>query len=439
MEFLSATALGDAYRRGELKPSEVAATLIDRIEKTDGELNAFVAVDPDQVLAQARAADRLFEQSEAEISPLAGVPVAVKDLVETAGLPTAYGSAIFREHQPSADARIIGDLTAQGGIVLGKTNTHEFAWGVTTRNPHFGATRNPHDPSLVPGGSSGGSAVAVATGMAPVALGTDTGGSVRIPAAYCGIFGFKPSHGLIDAAGVIPLAPSLDHLGFFARDLADIELLAASLAAIDPVEDLTGFRVARVDPPAGLDPVGATAALDRAGQLFEQAGGETETIGIDGLEDMTETFRVSQMVEAVRVHRELGTYPDRAAEYGADVRARLEIAAAIGETEAAAARAARDGIRGFFADLFSGVDLMLSPVTLTDPVAIDNSDEELEAAYRTRSMLFTIPQNLAGLPAIAVPFGKTGSGLPLSLQITGPVGADSRVLAAARILARNAV
>jgi aspartyl-tRNA(Asn)/glutamyl-tRNA(Gln) amidotransferase subunit A len=374
-----------AFAARELSPVE---TLEASEARVDPRLGALQAGCWERAREEARAAEAAWARG-VPTGPLCGVPLAVKDLIDTAEVVTARGSRIFAGFVPDADAECVRRCRAAGAIVVGKTTTHEFAWGMSMWGQDGEAlTRNPRDLTRMTGGSSGGSAVAVAAGVVPLALGTDTGGSIRLPAGWCGIHGFKPTHGLLSLDGVWPLAPSLDHIGPMAASARDCARL---------VEVLGGPRVtaedAREPRVAGSEalPDGATAAA---------------------------VYRVLMLREALATHRAAGLWPDRAAEYTPAVRERAEIAETITDEEVAWACAELDRMHAHMATVFAEYDLVRSPVASTGPPRIDDHIDPRDVAAA-----HVVPQDLLGLPALALPDGT---------QLTGPRGDDARVLAAAR-------
>ena len=356
-----------------------------------------------------------------------GTTVAVKDLFDTAGLVTTYGSAIFAEHVPQGTAEAVQRLEAAGYVTAGKANLHEFAYGTTSENPHFGAVPNPLAPGRVAGGSSGGSAAAVAAGLAEVGLGTDSGGSIRIPAACCGVVGFKPTYGLVPLDGCFPLAPSFDHGGPLARDVDGCE---RALAALVPeyerleLESLEGLEVgvARLDD---ADPL-VRARVEAAARLFPRRR-EVE------LPDAEDTYPLF-MHEVAGVHREL--FAEEADLYGEDVRIKVERCLAVGDAEAAAAERERERYREGVAERTEGLDLLLTP---TLPVVAPPLDRGTpgDLDVRERLISLTYPFNALGWPALALPCGPAEDGLPASVQLAAPQDADALVLAAGRLLERG--
>jgi aspartyl-tRNA(Asn)/glutamyl-tRNA(Gln) amidotransferase subunit A len=352
-----------------------------------------------------------------------GIPLAVKDLFDTAGVVTTYGSILFAEHVPDRTAEAVTRLERAGYATVGKTNLHEFAMGTTSDNPHFGRVPNPIAPDRTAGGSSGGSAAALAAGLADAALGTDSGGSIRIPAACCGVVGFKPSYGLVPLDGCFPLAPSFDHAGPMGRDVEScarmLEQLAPELASCDvgSLEELeVGVAWCELADPLIRERVLAAAALfPRRRQV---AFPFPEEIGI--------VF----MREAAESHR--GLFPERADAYGDNVRTKLERSVRVTDAEFEAGLRRREEYRQRAAEALGGIDLLLTPTLAFVAPPADSDDLEIRDAM----IRFTIPFNALGWPVLALPCGAAERGLPASLQLVGRPGEDARVLAAGRLLER---
>jgi aspartyl-tRNA(Asn)/glutamyl-tRNA(Gln) amidotransferase subunit A len=354
-------------------------------------------------------------------SPPPGRRLAVKDLFDTAGLRTTYGSAIFADHVPVRTAESVLLLEAAGYANIGKANQHEFAYGVTSENPHYGRVPNPVAEGRTAGGSSGGSAAALAAGLADAALGSDSAGSIRIPAACCGVVGFKPSFGRVPIDGCFPLAPTFDHAGPMARDVAEC---ARMMEALDP-----GFEPVDVEL---ADLLVGVAWLDEADPLVrarvEQAAAKFPNrqelaLGVPDREQWGPAFRR----EALESHA--GLYPERAEDYGDDVRRSLEAATELTDSEVEAARRLREGLCEEMPGALAGVDLLLTP---TLPCVAPLYGQGSRTVLTKLTSLF----NLTGWPALALPCGLAEDGLPASVQLAAPTGRDALVLAAGAALER---
>jgi Asp-tRNA(Asn)/Glu-tRNA(Gln) amidotransferase A subunit family amidase len=381
---MSAGELLAAFAARELSPVEV---LQDCEARIDPRLGAFQALCLERARAEAHTAEAAWARGE-PTGPLCGIPIAVKDLIDTEGVETARGSSIFAGFVPGADAECVRRVRAAGAIVIGKTTTHEFAWGMSMAGRDGEPlTRNPRDPDRMTGGSSGGSAVAVACGVAPLALGTDTGGSIRLPAGWCGIHGFKPTHGLLSLEGVWPLAPGLDHVGPMASTAADCALVFEILGGpAVTAEAATGARVAGSE----VLPDGSVAA---------------------------DVYRVLMLSEALATHRAAGLWPTRATEYTPAVLDRLERAESVTDDERAWGRGELDRMRSHMRAVFEDCDLVRSPVASMGPPRFSENIDPRDVAAP-----HVVLQDLLGLPALALPDGT---------QLTGARGDDVRVLAAA--------
>jgi aspartyl-tRNA(Asn)/glutamyl-tRNA(Gln) amidotransferase subunit A len=354
-------------------------------------------------------------------SPPPGPRLAVKDLFDTAGLRTTYGSAIFAAHVPPRTAEAVRLLETAGYVNIGKANLHEFAYGVTSENPHYGAVPNPRAAGRIAGGSSGGSAAALAAGLADAALGSDSAGSIRIPAACCGVVGFKPSFGLVPIDGCFPLAPSFDHAGPMTRDVAECSrMMEALVPGFEPAEvELSDLRVAVVwlaeaDPLVGARVAEAAAKFPNRQEL---------TLSLPDRERWGAAFRR----EALESHA--GLYPERAQDYGDDVRRSLEEASELTNAEVDGALRLREHLRDEVAEASEAFDLLLTPtLSCVAPPYGQGS--------RTVLTKLTALFNLTGWPALALPCGPAEDGLPASVQLAAPPGRDALVLAAAAALER---
>jgi aspartyl-tRNA(Asn)/glutamyl-tRNA(Gln) amidotransferase subunit A len=445
---LGVDELRDRYRGRELSAVELIDAVAARIERAQPVLNAFTTLSLDRARDEAALADRRFAAGDER--PLEGIPIGVKDLVDTQGVRTTYGSSIFNRHVPRADAEAVRRAREAGAIVVGKTGTHEFAWGITSENPHHGACRNPWDAERITGGSSGGSAAALAAGLVALAIGTDTGGSIRIPAAFCGVTGLKPTYATVSTAGTFPLAPSLDHVGAMAQRPRDAWELCAVMAGDGLARSgpdrhaalaeggLDGVRIGVSGALAGAAPSDEVEdALASVVSLARDLGGEIVKVELAAAELVERTFATTQRAEAHETHRRLGLFPERAAEYGADVRSRLEQSAQIGFADYLEAAADRARLEAAFAATFRDADILITPVSPVAPVRIGEATSVLrgsEIDIRKLVIPATSPQNLAGLPACTLRAGFDSHGLPIGVQITAPKGHDSRVVSVAELL-----
>ncbi|MDQ6710051.1 MAG: amidase [Candidatus Dormibacteraeota bacterium] len=425
--------LARLLRARRVSPAELLEIYLART-RAQAVLRAFITVDSASATREARRAATRLARGNA--SALAGIPVAVKDLFATRALRTTAGSRILRHWVPDADAAAVASLRGAGAVILGKTNLHEFAYGVTNGNPWWGVARNPWDQTRIPGGSSGGSAIAVVSGLAAAALGSDTGGSIRIPAALCGCVGLKPTFGAIPLDGAIPLAFTLDHAGPLARTVDDARLL---------FEILAGRRVRR-RPTAGLR-VGVLQGpfLDRV----QPGVAERVASGIDGLRarglrvtsmtipelDWTMAMQlVTLRAEASAVHARWLRRRPRA--YGTDVRLRLQLGTLVSGAEYATAQRARSRLKEALWRVFERVDVLALPTTpITAPpiglrtVSWRDGEEPVDGAL----VRLTQPFNLAGVPALSVPCGRL-NGLPVGLQLVAPWDEEGRLLAVAELI-----
>ena len=354
----------------------------------------------------------------------AGIPLAVKDLFDTAGLVTTYGSPLFTEHVPAVTAPAVAALEAAGYGNVGKTNLHEFAYGTTSENPHFGVVPNPVAPGRVAGGSSGGNAAALVLGAADLALGTDSGGSIRIPAACCGVVGFKPTYGLVSLDGCFPLAPSFDHAGPMARDVRSCE---EALSVLVP-----GFERGRLESfeevAVAVAWLGDADALVRA-RVDEAAAPFTrrKPVKLPRPEGVDPLF----MHEVAGVHQEL--FAENADLYGEDLRIKIERCLEVTDARAEAAGRRRDKYRQAVEGALDGFDLVLTP-TLPCVAPRIGAGDPGDLGVRRSMIRFTFPFNALGWPALALPCGAAEDGLPASIQLAGRPGSDSLVLAAGRLL-----
>ncbi|WP_167759111.1 amidase [Blastococcus sp. TF02A_35] len=414
---------------------ELTEAYLAAIDERDGDVNAYLTVTADRAREDAVRAERELRGGERR-GPLHGVPVALKDLVETSGIRTTGGSRILADNVPALDAPVAARLREAGTVLLGKTSTHEYAYGGTSNNPHYGPTRNPWDRDRIPGGSSGGSAAAVVSGTAPGAVGTDTCGSVRIPSSLCGCVGLKPTRGTVPFDGVLPLAPSLDHVGPITRTVVDAALLLDAMAGTsvggaavaDVPRDLRGTTVG-VPTEYFLDLVdpGVAAAVRASLDLLAEAGATVREVDLGDLRPLVAAIFLRVRAEAQEVHR--ATFPSRSADYGADLAENLARPAPTDDEREEAERVIREGVAALTAAL-GRVDVLATPTTpATAPpigagrVVVAGEDLHIEEMLTG----FTSAFNAAGVPALTVPCGLA-DGLPVGLQLVGPAGADGAVL-----------
>jgi aspartyl-tRNA(Asn)/glutamyl-tRNA(Gln) amidotransferase subunit A len=441
---LTIAEAADLLARREIAAVELTEAHLRRIDAHDTHLNSFITVTSDHALTQARAADAELTRGVRR-GPLHGIPLALKDLYDTAGIRTTAGSTFFADRIPDTDARAVTLLYQAGAVLLGKLNMHEWALGVTNINPHYGPSRNPWDPSRITGGSSGGAAAALAAGLCMGALGSDTGGSIRIPSSLCGIVGLKPTFGRVSLQGVIPLSWNLDHAGPMARTVTDAALLLQAIAGYDPddpvsvalpVDNLlatldagvTGWRIAlATDAHFGEADPEVISAVRRAATVFEELGARVEAVDLSQGREAAQMNALMTTSDAAAFHRD--RLRDHPHQFGADVLARMERGAQFTSTEYILARRFQSEWRRRLERLFEQFDLLLTPATpITAPV-IEGLDAIEAARQLTRC---TAPFNLAGLPALSVPCGLSAAGLPIGLQIVAAPWHEARVLRAGR-------
>lgn len=437
---LSVGELVRAYELHELTPLDVVASLAERIENAEEQIHAFTTVCLDRATEEARrATDRLKRREP--LGLLDGVPFATKDMLDSEGVRTTYGSPIFARHVPHTDADAVRRLRGVGAIMVGKTQTHEFAWGITTENRHFGTTRNPWNPGISAGGSSGGSAAALASGEVPLALGTDTGGSIRIPASFCGVFGHRPTFGLVRTDGTFSLAPSLDVVGVMARTVDDVGCALSVLCGRDGTDferargDLNRCRIG-VDERLvahGLVADAVAAAFERVCAALASSGAVLVPVTLPDQAVAYEAFACLQRAEALAVHRAAGLYPGQSNAYGREVGARLAAAERISAEEVCAAIRQREQVRAGWLIAFESVDFVLTPVSPAPPLQL-GAGEVADAAFRAAVLPYNVAQSLAGLPACALAAGVDDQGLPVGVQLSGRPCSDFAVLGAAGAL-----
>ncbi|MFG0261033.1 MAG: Asp-tRNA(Asn)/Glu-tRNA(Gln) amidotransferase subunit GatA [Novipirellula sp. JB048] len=472
----SALELVRLQENGDLTAVEIVERALGSIQDSHASINAFTHVAAEQALEVARAVDAKRAAGQ-PLGRLAGVPVAVKDVLCTSDMPTTCSSRMLEHFRPPYDATVVSKLRAADAVIIGKTNMDEFAMGASTETSAFGVTRNPWNPDCTPGGSSGGAAACVAAGAVPLSLGSDTGGSIRQPAAFCGITGMKPTYGRVSRHGMIAFASSLDQVGPMAWSVPDVALLLEAIAGFEPRDstslnqfvpryadvlqstDLRGMRIGVLPEAAetpGIDPA-VVAAVDEAAQVFQSQGAEIVEVALPHSPYWVPTYYVIASCEAssnlarydgahyghrsdsIDLSSEHGPLVSaycrsRAEGFGAEVKRRIMVGTyALSEGYADKyynqALKVRRLIKGDFDALFGQVDLLLGPVTASTAFRLGDKIDDPIQMYLCD--LFTVGANLAGLPAISLPGGRDASGLPIGIQLQAPALEESRLLFAA--------
>ncbi len=476
---MSALSLAAAVRDGTRRAVDVVEERLERIAARDPELHAFNLVTEDLARAQAEAVDAKVASGE-DPGPLAGVPLALKDNMCTRGIPTTCSSRILDGWRPPYDATVVSRLAAAGAVVMGKTNLDEFAMGSSTENSAFGPTRNPHDPGRVPGGSSGGSAAAVAAGFAALGIGSDTGGSIRQPAAFCGVVGMKPTYGAVSRYGLVAFASSLDQIGPFGNDVADAAALFDVIAGHDPLDSTSvpgfvpdassvlergveGLRVGVVRELSGgegsveglaADVVArareGAAALAAAGAVVDEVSVPSATLGLSAYylvataEASSNLARYDGVRYGLRVDApttgEMNT-ATRTAGFGAEVKRRIMLgtyALSAGYYDAFYGKAlkVRTMMLRDFAEVYERFDVLLTPTAPTTAFPLGERTADPMTMYVND--VCTIPSNLTGHPGISVPFGVGDDGMPIGVQVLAPALRDSLTFQVAAVLEQAA-
>lgn len=446
---LSLSKASELVRNKKISPVELTHACLSRIDQINPKLNAFITVTAEAALRQARQAEADIQRGR-WIGPLHGIPIALKDLLDTAGVRTTAASGVFKDRIPIQDANIVRRLKAGGAVLLGKLNMHEFAYGGSSVISYFGAVRNPWETAYSPAGSSGGSAAALAAELCYGAIGSDTGGSIRMPAAYCGIVGLKPTYGRVSTSGVIPLAWSLDHVGPMTRTAMDAALMLQVIAGYDP-EDPNSADTPVQDYAAGLEGKTSSlrigiprayfyeglhpeiqAAMDTALSVLGKLTSSQHEIEIQATNDMALTAILIMKAEAYAYHREYVTKsPDL---YQPETLKRIRAGAEISGADYIDARRHLDQYRRSISKIFDRVDLVVTATTPVPPLTISEllADPDHLRAKEVVSARNTRPFNLLGLPAVSIPCGFTSKGLPIGMQIIGPPSGEATVLRLAR-------
>lgn len=430
-------SLSKALRRREVSPVEITLAYLRRVETFDRKINSFITVLPQQALKAARSAEKELLKGRS-LGPLHGIPFAAKDLFFTRGIRTTCGSKILKDFVPAYNATVIERLQAAGATLLGKLNMHEFAYGTTSVNPHYGAVRNPWDRERVTGGSSGGSAAALASSFVPLTLGTDTGGSIRIPSALCGTAGLKPTFGRVSKYGVYPLCWMLDHPGPMTRSVVDLAMAMNVMAGLDPLDPSTSpaavpdytrglsdhlkgisigipetYYFDRLDPEVRV-------AVQSAIQVCKRLGATVKRISIPMLPEASIAAFLLLLAEGAATLEKW--HRTRAKDLGADVRSRLNLGNAVTAAQYLKAQAIRRRIRENFRRALQKVNVIVTPqLPITAPKLNQGSlswGREMEAVPSALTR-FTRIYNLAGIPSLSILCGFSAAGLPIGLQIAG--------------------
>ena len=431
---LSIRKAADALRARQVSCVELVNQAL-RAEEAHRDLNCFITLTPESALQHAKTLDAELAGGH-DRGPLHGIPIAHKDLYHTAGVRTTNGSRLFADFVPEVDAVAVHKLADAGAVCLGKLNMHELAYGITSANPHYGPVRNPHDRMRIPGGSSGGSGAAIAAGILYGATGSDTGGSIRIPASFCGVVGFKPTFGTVSVEGCFPLGASLDHMGPLASSVADVALMLEGMTGASyPIAPDARVRVGIPEnyflehtQPEVLEAMeNAVAAAEALGAKLVRV----RTPDPEGLFSIARTILLGEAATALHAH----VQPRH--ELGADVLSLLDAGSKVAATEYIRAQAATLRLRAMWASLFEGIDVLFTPTTPSTAPLIGQNTVRVggkEEDTRLLTTRFCRGINLLGYPAISIPWGNSPEGLPIGLQIVGPTGADIRVLNVAAAL-----
>jgi len=425
----SIAEISELIQRGDGSPVELTRECLDRIQELNSTLNAFITVTADSALAEAQLAETEIRSGNWR-GPLHGIPIGLKDLIDTAGVRTTAASAVFKDRIPAEDAEIVSKLKAAGAVILGKQNLHEFAYGGSSLISHFGPIRNPVNPEFMTGGSSGGSAAAVASGMCYAAIGTDTAGSIREPAALCGVVGLKPTYGVVSTRGIVPLSQTLDHVGPITRSVEDAAIILEAIAKSSAHyranlrTEVKGLRVG-VPRTFLFDDLHAEVA-----SAVEQAIAEMAKLGaeIHDIELTVSTDRTLQAYESYQFHREMVAITPEL--YQPETLRRIRSGEKITDEQYEIARQRLESERAQIAELFHKVDVFITPTTPIPAPRISDLVHD-PAALRPAELVLlrnTRPINVWGLPAISVPCGFTSSGLPIGLQIVGANHGEANVL-----------
>jgi aspartyl-tRNA(Asn)/glutamyl-tRNA(Gln) amidotransferase subunit A len=450
--FATIEELAGLLAKRKVSPVELTEMFLHRIERQNPALNAFITVTAEHALVAARQAEKQLlrrRRSHSGNAPLLGIPIALKDNIWTHGIRSTAGSKILRDFIPSEDSTVARKLARAVATLLGKTNLNEFAYGITGGNVHYGSVHNPWAPDRITGGSSAGSAAAIAAGLCVASIGTDTGGSIRVPSAFCGTVGLKPTFGRVSVFGTMPLSPSLDHVGPMGRSVADVALLLGLIAGRDPADPISSpkpmedYRAALKKPLwkfhlgrpreyywEKLDPEVRRAA-EAAVHDMEKRGAVVKEVSLPHLKESLDAATDVSLAEALHVHEAAGYFPSRSADYGEEVRQRIEAGGKVAANRYLAGMDVRKRLLAEFDEAFRTVDAIVAP-TLPVPAppmgaeTVQVDGEEIGA--RAAIVGHCRPANFTGLPAISAPCGFTRAGLPVGLQLIGRAFGEALLL-----------
>jgi aspartyl-tRNA(Asn)/glutamyl-tRNA(Gln) amidotransferase subunit A len=452
LAFATIEELATLLAKRKISPVELTELFLRRIERHNPALNAFLTVTAGPALAAARRAEKQFlhpRSSRREHSALLGIPITLKDNIWTRGIRSTAGSKILRDFIPSDNSTVARKLARAGAILLGKTNLNEFAYGIDGANAHYGAVHNPWALDRISGGSSAGSAAAIAAGLCAASIGTDTGGSIRVPSALCGTVGLKPTFGRVSVFGTMPLAPTFDHIGPIARSVADAALLLSLIAGRDPldptsspkpVEDYRGalrkpLRKFRLGRPRELyweklNPEVRHAA-EAAVHAMEKLGAVVKDVSLPHLKETRDAATDISLAEALHVHEAAGYFPARSADYGEEVRRRIESGEKVPAHRYLAGFDVRRRLLAEFDAAFQTVDVIVAPTVPVPapPIGAESVRIDGEEIDKRRLLVgHSRPANFTGLPAISIPCGFTRDGLPVGLQLIGRAFDETTIL-----------
>jgi aspartyl-tRNA(Asn)/glutamyl-tRNA(Gln) amidotransferase subunit A len=452
--FASIPEIARLYRQRKLSPVELTRFLLERIKKLNPHLHAFITVSEELALQEAKRAEselagKRGQKAHRGRGPLHGIPISLKDNIYTAEVRTTAGSRVLRDFVPLHNAPVVTALKEAGAVLLGKTNMHEFAYGATSNNPHYGAVRNPWDLSRIAGGSSGGSAAALAAGLCYGSVGTDTGGSIRIPSSLCGVVGLKPGLGRVSAEDVVALSPTLDFVGPLARNAEDAALLLEAIGIRGKGE--RSLRLGRVSSSRSRRPrLGVpkefflevlSPEVERAFQsslrVLKKHGARLKEVSLPLVQETEDAGNQIAWAEATHYHQQAGWYPAHAEEYDEEVRKRLEMGTKVPAVVYIRALELRQQFIAAFHLLLEEqeLDALVVPTTPITATRVGEESVTIQgSSHATRALLLRLnrPANLAGVPAISVPCGLTENGLPVGLQFIGAVTDETLLLELAR-------